>query len=426
MTILRTSFVIVRRWRVDREYGLAYRNESRALSVLLLRQYAARNDDFLHLRSPFIDAQGANLAIQALDNVALAHAVTAVQLHRLVDHLLGTVGGEEFGHGRLAGDTFGALVLGPGRAVDQQGGGIHIEGHFGQLTLHQLQVGQAGTEQFATTGASQRLIQGTAGKAQGGGTHGGAEYVERRHGDAKALAGLADHRGLRQAHVIETKPRQRVRRDRLQTLTNFEAGRVRRYQKTGESLGSRALTGARKHGIEIGDTAVGDPGFFAVEAITVAIALGGGIELGHIGARTWLGQGEGSQCLAAAGLLQPLLLLRTTEQTDGTTAQPLHGEGEVGQAVVACQGLAGQAQAAYVDVSTGGTLQQPRRAQVAYQLDTAGIDIAVVTRQFVCAPGFQTLCQVAMLGRKEGPVKKARIAHQSPSKTGFCLAAKAR
>src|SRR5690625_4554118 len=180
MTILRTSVVIVRRWRVDREYGLAYRYQARVLSVLRLRQHAARNDDFLHLRGSFIDAQGANLAIQTLDNVTLAHAVTAEQLHCLVDYLLGTVGGEEFGHGSLAGNTFGTLILGPGSPVDQEGGGIHIEGHFGQLALHQLQVGQAGTEQFAAVGAGKRLIQGATGETQGGGTHGGTKYVEDR------------------------------------------------------------------------------------------------------------------------------------------------------------------------------------------------------------------------------------------------------
>ena len=122
--------------------------------------------------------------------MALADAVAAVELDAL--SMTRGVGGEELGHRRLAGDAGGAGVLGPGGAVGEEGGGVDVEGHVGEVALDHLQVGEGGAEELAAGGAGEGLVEGAAGEAEGGGGDGRAEDVEDGHGDLEAVAGLAD------------------------------------------------------------------------------------------------------------------------------------------------------------------------------------------------------------------------------------------
>ena len=153
--------------------------------IILRAKHLPRDDDLLHVGRALVDAQRPDLAIEALDDVAAAHAVAAVQLHGLVDHLLRAVGGEQLGHRRLAGDAGGAHVLGPGGAVDEQRGGVDVERHVGDVALHHLQLGQRRAEQLALARARLiALVERAAGKAERGGADRRAEHVEHRHGDA--------------------------------------------------------------------------------------------------------------------------------------------------------------------------------------------------------------------------------------------------
>jgi hypothetical protein len=110
---------------------------------------SAGDHDFLNVGRALINPQRPDLAVEALDDVALAHPVAAMQLHGLVDHILRVVSGIELGHRRLAADPRRALILEPGRAVDQQRRGIDIKRHVGDMPLHHLQIAHRRAEQFA-------------------------------------------------------------------------------------------------------------------------------------------------------------------------------------------------------------------------------------------------------------------------------------
>ncbi len=65
-------------------------------------EHLPRDHHLLHVRRALVDAKRADFAVEALDDMALAHAVAAMKLHGLVDHLLRLVGGVELCHRRLA------------------------------------------------------------------------------------------------------------------------------------------------------------------------------------------------------------------------------------------------------------------------------------------------------------------------------------
>ena len=92
-------------------------------------------------------------------------------------------------------------------------------------------------------------------------------------------------------------------RDGLRGARRSEARGVGRDQEGGDALGARAA-GAGEDDVEVGDAAVGDPGLVAVEDVAVAVAGGGEVHGGHVGARRGLGQREGGDGSARRGLGQ--------------------------------------------------------------------------------------------------------------------------
>ncbi len=109
------------------------------------------------------------------------HAEAAVQLHGRVDDPLCRLGRVELGHRRLARDPLGAGVLRPRGAIDEERRGVDVERHVRELSLHELELGERCAEELAVGGASERLVERPAGKAERRGADGGAEHVERRH-----------------------------------------------------------------------------------------------------------------------------------------------------------------------------------------------------------------------------------------------------
>ena len=162
-------------------------------------------------------------------------------------------------------------------------------------------------------------------------------------------------------------------------------------QKSGKALGAGAFAGAREHDVKVGDAAVGNPGLFAVEDIAVAVALGGQRDIGDIGAGLLLGQREGGDRAAAARALEPVALLGVAEQADRPGAEALHGEGEIGKAVVARQRFADEAERAHIErcrrVGIGRGMREPAvAAEFLHKIAAGGIDVAVIRRQVRRAP----------------------------------------
>ena len=131
-----------------------------------------------------------------------------------------------------------------------------------------------------------------------------------------------------------------------------------------------------------------------------------------------------------ARLLQPRALLGRAEERDRAGAEPLHGEGEIGEAVVAGERLAREAERAHIGraVAVGGrgVIQTTVAAETRDEIAAGGIHVGVIDRQVFRAPFLQRRVEGAVAILEKRPGEKALVRHQSPSKTGFSLATKAR
>ena len=135
-------------------------------------------------------------------------------------------------------------------------------------------------------------------------------------------------------------------------------------------LAPGTFSGSCKNSVEIGNAAVGDPGFDAVQHEAVAFLSCGGRQGSHIRAGLRLGQGKGGKLCAAASRHQvALLLLRRSEQRERTTAEALDGESKISQGVIAAEDFANQAKAAYIQLlqnsAAAGRCRVPGPAGVA-------------------------------------------------------------
>src|SRR6185437_11479544 len=179
-----------------------------------------------------------------------------------------------------------------------------------------------------------------------------------------------------------------------------------------------------------------------VDAVSVSLLARCAGHRRNIVAGVLLREREGGEPLAAADLWQnKAALLAGARDGDGACAQALHGEGEVGEAVVERERLASETDAARVDRRRVGAgrrdrcVEQARFAERAGELTARPVDVAMIDARD-CARGGEAIERAgkgAMGLAEERPVEPValelrgagREAHQSPSKTGFCLAAKA-
>src|SRR5262245_17379896 len=90
-----------------------------------------------------------------------------------------------------------------------------------------------------------------------------------------------------------------MRRDHVDALLDFEARRIgidyERRNTLGRGCPVRAPlsgSGPCEHTIEVGDAAVRDPGFGAVQHVVLAVAPRRALHGGDIRTRLWLGQSE--------------------------------------------------------------------------------------------------------------------------------------
>jgi hypothetical protein len=148
----------------------------------------------------------------------------------------------------------------------------------------------------------------------------------------------------------EAQAGERMRGDDFDALGDFQARRVRIDDEGGDAARPGRLPGAGKDHVEIRDAAVRNPGLLAVELIAVAVRMRRTAHGTDIGPGIGFGQGKGGDGSPGSHPRQvvPLLLFRPV-QRDGTAAQALHGEGEIGQAGMPRQGFTDQADAARVN-----------------------------------------------------------------------------
>src|SRR5215217_5519581 len=366
------------------------------------------------------------------------HTKAPKDLYRIVYNPLRGFGSVQLGHRRLATNPVGGAIPGPGRTVDEQRTRVYPQGHVGELALYHLQLAHRRAEQVTLRGALQRLVERPAGEPQSGRSHRRSKHVQRRHGYLEALAGLAKEVALRHPAVVELERRQGVRRDRGDAFQHPEARRLGIHNKGAQALGSRLLTSSREDGVEVRQATVGDPGLRTVYGVVVAVLYRGGGYGGDVGAGLRLGEREGGYLFAPAhpGQVLALLLLRP-EERDWAASQPLHGEGEVGEPMIASQGLAQQAQRAHVEglVSTTrlgwhGIIKPAGAGETFDQLATRLVHGPLASLGYrgnmLRRPRVQVARKRAVLDVEERPAEKALVGHQSPSKSGCRFSIKAR
>ncbi len=209
---------------------------------------------------------------------------------------------------------------------------------------------------------------------------------------------------------------QRMRRNHIEPFGDAQSGTVAGHDKRGKAFGARGFAGAREIHIEIGDAAIGNPGFFSNQHIMITVAARGHRDIGNVGAGLRLGQREGGDGLARSRALEPGALLHIAKQADRAGAQPLHGEGEVGEAVVARQRFAHQTERAHIerrgDQRIGRSVHEPAvAAELGDQLAACGIDIAVIDRQMDRAPALDGIGQRAMALGEKRPGQERTVSH---------------
>ena len=69
------------------------------------------------------------------------------------------LGGKKLGHCGFAGHAGRSRVLGPCGAIDEQGAGIDIKRHVGDVTLHHLEIGKRCAHDMATAHPVGGLVQ---------------------------------------------------------------------------------------------------------------------------------------------------------------------------------------------------------------------------------------------------------------------------
>ena len=290
-------------------------------------------------------------------------------------------------------------------------------------------------------GMRERLVQRAPGEAERGGADRRAEDVERRHRDLEAVAGPADAVLDRHAAGIEAQRRERMRRDHVDALGDAQAGRVGLDQEGRQPARARRLAGAGEDDVMVGDAAIRDPGLLAVDAdMAVAVRRRRRRHRGDIRAGLLLRQREGGDALALAHAGQDARLHRLgAGNADRAGAEPLHGEGEIGEPVARGQNLAGEAERAHVErlgqPAIGRRHDRLQEAGLAQRRDprpAGGVDIVMrQAGQGGVGPGGKLSGEGAVAVLEERPVERVakdaecRQPSQLPSKTGFCLAAKA-
>src|SRR5713101_2848546 len=124
---------------------------------------AARDDQLLNLSRTFVDPEGADFAIKALDNRPAHDTQCSKDLDGGVNDALRALGSGHLGHGGLDRNRV-PLVAEPGGTISQQCRGIDVGGHGGQFGLSQLKVSKSLAEHPPRSGTAQTFFHGSAGK----------------------------------------------------------------------------------------------------------------------------------------------------------------------------------------------------------------------------------------------------------------------
>ena len=177
---------------------------------------------------------------------------------------LGLIGGEQLGHGGLARHPCCAHVLGPGGAIDQQGGGIYLKRHVGDMALHHLQVKERCALHFACA-CTRAKASSSARRAKPRAA--AATVVRNMSNTDMAILNPCPgctQQGARAAPGNPSKDEPSPRGEAPSPPTARPRLKTRQYRQAPERPKAPVAPGASpvraKTRVDIGDAAVGNPG----------------------------------------------------------------------------------------------------------------------------------------------------------------------
>lgn len=276
---------------------------------LRLRQNFFGNRNALHIAGAFVDSADFGVAVEFFDGALLGEADAAEDFNGLAGDVFGDQGGVELGHGGFL-DVGELGVAEAGGVVDHEPGRFDLHGHFGELELDSLELGDGFAELAALAGVADGVLEGAVGEADELGADGDAAGIKGFDGYLIALTGLAEDIFRRDAAVIEQDFAGGGAADAEFVLfaADGEAGGVAFDQEAGNA----AVTGVGVDGgedeEEAGFGGVGDPEFAAGEEIAIAIGDGAGGEGEGVGAGVGFAERVGADGIGGEGC-QKLLVL---------------------------------------------------------------------------------------------------------------------
>src|SRR5690606_34253028 len=267
-------------------------------------------DDFFHdFRGAREDTGDARIGVHAADAVLLHIAGATVQLHAVVHHAAFEFGGEQLGFrryftGQFAGHQLHCALI--DEALNRVDLGAHAR-HFETRVLE----------------CTNRFAEGFAG---GDVLHGDVETDLRRSHRTdrrdqtlarqalrqigEALGRIAEYIGFRHFDIVEKQLGGvlRFQAELLQAIAALKAFHAVFDHEQAHGV-LRLGVGARRHHHQIGELAVGNVGFRAVQQPVIAHVYRSGLHAGEIGASAGLGHRHCENFLAGDAGRQPALFL---------------------------------------------------------------------------------------------------------------------
>ncbi len=184
--------------------------------------------------------------------------------------------------------------------------------HVGQHPLDGLIFGDGLAESFSLLGVAHRGFQRALRQAQRLRCDADAAAVERFERDSQALAFFAQAIFCRDAAILQRNfgGAREVQSHFIFVAADAKAGKIWLDQKGGDAAAAGCGVGLREDDVDAGDSAVGDPGFCAVEDVVIAFAHGAGLDSGGVGAGLRFGEAEGAENFAAGEAAEIFFLLR--------------------------------------------------------------------------------------------------------------------
>ena len=256
-------------------------------------QQKAGNDEAVDFIGTFENAIDARIAVVAFRRIFFDEAVSSVDLHHLVDHVV-----EEFRSPNLEDRALDGILVDQfpyrghvGLAFAQlRDGCIHLSNgsishrlaredadrDVGNLLANQAEVGDHLAERLALLSVRDGALEAMPRRADGPGTQFEAAHVENVEGDHVSLTDFAEDVLHRNLAVIEDERTGRgAANPHLVLFRAYGKARELALHDEGGELLSIHL---REHNKKIGETCIGNPHLLAVQDVVFAIA--GKVRLG--------------------------------------------------------------------------------------------------------------------------------------------------